>query len=190
MSLRSKPGRIRGEPDQLEHVHALRLSLQYGAGRELFSDRDVRRALFHAIDRERSRSSSCRARSRSRTRRSTRQARTTTRGHRVDYDPDRAARMLDRAGWLPGRTASRTKNGERLRVHHAQPGGNRRPHRDRPGHPGAAEGRGGRSRLSDARERVVDAAWRSFDWEAVVSAWFLPADPSFTGLYRARVRTT
>jgi ABC-type transport system substrate-binding protein len=25
--------------------------------------------------------------------------------------------------------------------------------------------------------------WRSGQWEAIVSAWFLPADPSLTGLY-------
>jgi ABC-type transport system substrate-binding protein len=25
--------------------------------------------------------------------------------------------------------------------------------------------------------------WRSRQWEAIVSAWFLPADPSVTGLY-------
>lgn len=40
----------------------------------------------------------------------------------------------------------------------------------------------------DVRFETLESAawtqrWRSGDWEAVISAWFLPADPSVTGLY-------
>ena len=161
------------------------LSLNTERAEALFSDRDVRRALFHAIDRE--------AIAEQLMEGTVRVANTpinpTSPYHNEEvvastYDPERAAAMLEAAGWLPGPDGIRVKDGQRFSFTML----NRAGTADR-----IAIAQVIQAQLKaigvEVDFRTLESAawtqtWRSFDWEAVVAAWFLPADPSFTGLYR------
>lgn len=163
----------------------LDLSLNTERARTLFSDRDVRRALFHAIDRDAIASQLMEG--------TVTVAETainpTSPYHdptvvASSYDPARARELLDRAGWREGPDGIRVKDGQRFSFTML----NRAGTADR-----IAIAQVVQAQLEDIGVEVDfrtlesaawTQAWRSFDWEAVISAWFLPADPSFTGLYR------
>jgi len=160
------------------------LSVNTQRGRLLFADAAVRRALFHAIDR-------------------TAMAERLMQGtvtvahtpihpsspyHNADvraaaYDPDRSKRMLDDAGWLPGSDGVRAKGGQRFAFTML----NRAGSADR-----MAVAQVIQAMLREVGVEVLfqtlesaawTAQWRSGQWEAMVSAWFLPADPSLTGIH-------
>ena len=92
--------------------------------------------------------------------------------------------MLTAAGWVPGPDGIRQKNGQRFSFTML----NRAGTADR-----IAIAQVIQAQLKavgvEVDFRTLESAswtqsWRSRNWEAVVAAWFLPADPSFTGLYR------
>jgi peptide/nickel transport system substrate-binding protein len=163
----------------------LDLSLNTERAAALFSDRNVRRALFHAIDR--------RAIAEQLMEGTVRVADTpinpTSPYHAAGvsastYDPGLAARMLDEAGWTPGADGIREKDGRRFAFTML----NRAGTADRIAIAQVIQAQLKAVGVEVDFETLESAAWtqtwRSFDWEAVVSAWFLPSDPSFTGLYR------
>ncbi len=151
----------------------------------LFRERRVRAALFHAIDRE--------AIAEQLMEGTVRVAHTpinpTSPYHnpevaRYDYDPERAAAMLDEAGWRPGPDGIRVSEGRRFSFTLL----NRAGTADRIAIAQVIQAQlkaiGVEVDFRTLESAAWTQAWRSFDWEAVVSAWFLPADPSFTGLYQ------
>lgn len=160
------------------------VSVTTETGRALFSDREVRQALFHAIDRDAIASRLMEGRVRV----AESPLNTTNPYHNADlepvaFDPGRARRMLDEAGWRPGADGIREKDGRRFSFTIL----NRAGSTDR-----IAIGQVIQAQLRDIGvevgfETLESAAWtgrwRSGRWEAIVSAWFLPADPSLTGLY-------
>lgn len=163
----------------------LDLSLNTDRAAALFSDRDVRRALYHAIDRE--------AIAEQLLEGTVRVADTpinpTSPYHNdavtaTAYDPELAARMLDEAGWVVGADGVREKGGQRFSFTML----NRAGTADRIAIAQVIQAQLKAVGVEIDFETLESAAWtqswRSFDWEAVVSAWFLPSDPSFTGLYR------
>jgi len=151
----------------------------------LFRDQEVREALFHAIDRD--------AIAEQLMGGTVQVANTpinpTSPYHNPDvvastYDPERAVRMLGAAGWRPGPDGVLVKDGQRFSFTLL----NRAGTTDR-----IAVAQVIQAQLKSVGVEVafqtLEAAtwtqtWRSRNWDGVVSAWFLPADPSFTGLYR------
>ncbi len=153
-------------------------------GQKLFGDKMVRQALFHAIDREAIAEELMEG--------------TVEVAHTVltpnspyhnpdvkkyDFNPELAAQMLDEAGWVVGADGIREKDGEKLSFTII----NRTSRPER-----VAIAQVIQAQLKDIGVEVVfdnleNAAWierwLSKDWEAVISGWILPADPSFTGLY-------
>ncbi len=153
-------------------------------GAALFSDERVRRALFHAIDREAI-------------------VEQLMEGHvvlahtpinpsspyhnpdlrRYGFDPDRARRLLDAAGWTPGPDGVRAKDGRRLAFTIL----NRAGSTDRIMIAQVIQAQLRDIGVTVTFETLESAAWtqrwRSGRWEAIVSAWSLPADPSLRGLY-------
>ncbi|MDX1646178.1 MAG: peptide ABC transporter substrate-binding protein [Longimicrobiales bacterium] len=162
----------------------LDLSLNTARSETLFSDPEVRRAIFYAIDRHAIADQLMEG--------TVRVADTpinpTSPYHNEEvvaavYDPEEARRLLDAAGWEPGADGIRTKDGQRFSFTML----NRAGTADR-----IAIAQVIQAQLKDVGIevdfRTLESAawtqtWRTGDWEAVVSAWFLPADPSFTGLY-------
>jgi peptide/nickel transport system substrate-binding protein len=160
------------------------LSLNTDNARALFSDPDVRRALFHAVDRE--------AIAEQLMRGTVRVADTplnpTSPFHNGDvqassYDPDRAREILEGAGWVEGPGGIRVKGGRRFAFRML----NRAGSTDRIQVAQVIQAQLRQVGVEVSFETLESAAWtqewRNGNWEAVVSAWFLPADPSITGLY-------
>lgn len=163
----------------------LDLSLNTDRAETLFSDPDVRRAIFHAIDRD--------AIAEQLMEGTVRVADTpinpTSPYHNDEvvasrYAPDEARRLLDAAGWVPGPDGIRVKEGQRFSFTML----NRAGTADRIAIAQVIQAQLKEVGIQVGFRTLESAAWtqtwRSSDWEAVVSAWFLPADPSFTGLYR------
>jgi peptide/nickel transport system substrate-binding protein len=161
------------------------LSLNTPQAAALFSDPQTRRALFHAIDRgaiaEQLMESTVRV--------ANTPINPTSPYHDASvtastYDPERAARLLDEAGWLPGSDGIRVKDDRRFSFTML----NRAGTADRIAIAQVIQAQlkavGVEVQFETLESAAWTQAWRSFDWEAVVSAWFLPADPSFSGLYR------
>lgn len=162
----------------------LDLSLNTERAETLFSDADVRRALFQAIDR--------RAIADQLMEGTVRVVETpinpTSPYHAEEvvastYDPEAARRLLDEAGWVPGPEGIRVKNGQRFSFTML----NRAGTADRIAIAQVIQAQLRQVGIEVGFRTLESAAWtqtwRTGDWEAVVSAWFLPADPSFTGLY-------
>jgi peptide/nickel transport system substrate-binding protein len=158
--------------------------IQQVHGRSLFEDLTVRQAIFHAIDRP--------AIARQLMEGTVEIANSTINPgspyHHpsvtgYQYDPGLSRRLLDQAGWTPGSDGVRRKGGDRLAFVML----NRAGASDRISIAQVIQ-----AQLKDVGIEVtfetLEAAawnqrWRRGQWEAIVSAWFLPADPSITGLY-------
>jgi len=161
------------------------MNVQNERGRALFGDREVRQALFHAVDRraiadQLMEGTVTVADGPLNTTNPYHNAGVTTYG----FDPDRSRRMLEAAGWLPAADGIRERDGVRFSFRMMNRGGST----DR-----IAIAQVIQAQLKDVGvevtfETLESAAWtqrwRRGEWEAIVSAWFLPADPSFTRLYQ------
>jgi len=165
-------------------VMHLDLNVTTARGRALFSDRRVRRALFGAIDREAIATQLMQGTvilTNSPVNPSSPYHNADVPG--IEFDPDASRRLLDEAGWTPGADGVRQKDGERLSFTLL----NRAGQVDR-----IAIAQVMQAQLRDIGvevqfETLESAAWtqrwRNSNWEAIISAWYLPADPSITGLY-------
>ena len=160
------------------------LSLNSENAAALFGDREVRRALFHAVDRQAIADQLFRG-----TVRVADSPLNTTSPYfsapepASTHDPDEARRLLDAAGWVPGPDGIRTRDGRRFSFEML----NRAGSQDRIQVAQVIQAQLREVGVEVAFETLESAAWtqqwRSGNWEALVSAWFLPADPSITGLY-------
>ena len=112
----------------------------------------------------------------------------TSRFHKADLaepgvDTAAAKSLLDQAGWVPGPDGVRHKGADRLTFLIL----NRAGAADRIAVAQVIQAQLKAIGVEVTFETLESAAWtskwRSGQWEAVVSAWFLPADPSLTGLY-------
>ncbi|TFH66359.1 MAG: peptide ABC transporter substrate-binding protein [Gemmatimonadales bacterium] len=160
------------------------LSINLDRGRVLFSDPTVRQAIFHAIDREAIADQLM-------------QGTVTIANTPInpnspyfnaavpsyEYDPVRARRMLDQAGWVVGPDGIREKDDQRFSFVML----NRAGSADRIDIAQVIQAQLKEIGVEVQFETLESAAWtqkwRSGLWERMVSAWFLPADPSITGLY-------
>jgi peptide/nickel transport system substrate-binding protein len=160
------------------------VSLNTDRARTLFSDANVRRAMFHAVDRQAIADQLMQG--------TVVVAETpinpTSPYHNPavrasSFDPDRARRMLDEAGWRVGSDGIRVKSGQRFSFVML----NRAGSTDRISIAQVIQAQLKDIGIEVAFETLESAAWtqrwRSGQWEGLVSAWFLPADPSVTGLY-------
>ena len=153
-------------------------------GKVLFSDPRVRKALFHAIDREAIADKFMAgtviiANS---------PLNPTSPYHRSGVysygdGPDRSRALLDEAGWRVGEDGIREKGGERLSFVMLNRGGST----DRIGIAEVIQaqlkGVGVEVTFQTLESAAWTQRWRSGEWEGMVTAWWLPADPSITGLY-------
>jgi peptide/nickel transport system substrate-binding protein len=160
------------------------LSLNTPNAEALFGDRTVRRALFHAVDRQAIADQLFRG-----TVRVADSPLNTTSPYfdapepASRYDPDEARRLLDAAGWAPGPDGIRVREGRRFAFEML----NRAGSQDRIQVAQVIQAQLREVGVEVTFETLESAAWtqqwRNGNWEALVSAWFLPADPSITGLY-------
>ena len=160
------------------------MSLNTERSRALFSDPDVRRAIAHAIDRH----AIAEQLMQGTVTITTTPLNPTSPYHNAavegrEYDPDRSKRILDGIGWIVGPDGVRVKAGLRFSFDVI----NRAGSADR-----IAIAQVIQAQLKDVGLEVVfetleaaawTQAWRTSSWEGLVSAWFLPADPTLTGLY-------
>jgi peptide/nickel transport system substrate-binding protein len=152
--------------------------------KKLFSDKAVRQAIYHAIDRE--------AISRDLMEGTVTLAQTPINPNSpyynpnvkvYNYDPELAKQMLDEAGWVVGSDGVRVKDGQRMSFTLI----NRAGRADRIAVATVIQAQLKEIGVEMLMETLESAAWttqwRSGQWEAIVSGWFLPADPSFTNQY-------
>ena len=160
------------------------LSLNNERARTLFSTRDVLQALFHAIDRQ----AIADLLMQGTVRIANSPLNPTSPYHNPDvpgvaYDPQLSAEMLDRAGWALASDGVRAKGGVRFAFTML----NRAGTADRIAIAQVIQAQLKEVGVEVSFETLENAAWtqrwRSRQWEALVSAWFLPADPAITGLY-------
>ncbi|MDX1403390.1 MAG: peptide ABC transporter substrate-binding protein [Woeseiaceae bacterium] len=162
----------------------LDLSLNTERARNLFGDAAVRRAMFHAIDRQAIADQLMQGT----VRLANSPINPTSPYHNPDigqpgFDPQRAGRLLDELGWTLGPDGIRQRHGERFSFVMI----NRAGQADR-----IAVAQVIQAQLKDIGievkfETLESAAWtnrwRNFQWEGIVSAWYLSADPSITSQY-------
>ena len=163
------------------------LALRTELGRKLFDDVLVRRAIFHAVDRE------------GMARKLMEGAVKVAEGpinpnspyHNAHvttypYDLTQSRGLLDEAGWTPGPDGVRQKNGQRFSFVML----NRAGTTDRTLLAQVIQAGLKAVGIEVIFETLESAAWtqrwRRGQWEAIVSAWFLPADPGITGLYACK----
>jgi peptide/nickel transport system substrate-binding protein len=160
------------------------LSVATERGRALFADSAVRRALFLAIDRqaiaERLMEGTVRVADGPI---SPSSAFSSSTIQHPGPDRARAAALLDSAGWRIGGDGIRRKGDLRLAFTIL----NRAGATDRIAVAQVIQAELKAIGVAVGFETLESAAWtnrwRARQWEAIVSAWFLPADPSLTGLY-------
>lgn len=162
----------------------LDLSISTDHGRALFLDQRVRQALFLAIDKRAIADQLMEGTVRvaeSPINTSSPFFNTTLPAHRPDSA--RATALLDEAGWRVGEGGIRHKDGTRLSFTIL----NRAGATDRIAVAQVIQAMlktiGAEVTFETLESAAWTGRWRSGQWEAVVSGWFLPADPSLTGLY-------
>ena len=163
------------------------LSIRSDRGRRLFGEINVRRAMFHAIDRRAIASKLMEgtvkvADSAINPNSPYYNAHVPTH----DFDPEKAGRLLDAEGWAPEADGVRLKGGERFSFTML----NRAGSTDRILVAQVIQSQLKAVGIEVKFETLESAAWtqrwRRGNWEAIVSAWFLPADPGLTGLYACK----
>lgn len=153
-------------------------------GKKLFSDPNVRKALFHAIDRQAIVDGLM-------------EGTVTLANSEIspsspyfnpdvpayDYDPALAAKMLDEAGWTVGSDGIREKDGEKLSFTIINRSS--RPERTQVAQAIQAYLKevGVEVKFEDLENAAWLDKWLSKDWEAIVGGWIIPSDPSLTSLY-------
>jgi peptide/nickel transport system substrate-binding protein len=160
------------------------LCVRTAHGRAVFGDTRVRRALFLAVDRKAIADKLMEG--------TVQVANSTINPSSPFYDPTLSAgehdpaaseRLLDEAGWARGADGWRRKDGQLLSFTIMNRGGML----DRIQVAQVIQAELKQVGVAVSFETLESAAWskrwRSGEWEAVVSAWFLPADPGITGLY-------
>ena len=99
------------------------------------------------------------------------------------YDPEASKAALDAAGWVVGADGIREKDGQRFSFTML----NRAGRTDRIAIAQVIQAQlkeiGVEVEFETLESAAWTAQWRSGEWEAIVSGWFLPSDPSFTGIY-------
>jgi peptide/nickel transport system substrate-binding protein len=162
----------------------LDLSLNTERSRFLFGDPAARRAMFHGIDR----TAIAEQLMEGTVKLANSPINPSSPYHNPDiaqpeYDPDRARRMLDDLDWLVGSDGVRSKDGRRFSFVML----NRAGQSDRIALAQVIQAQLKAIGIEVSFETLESAAWtsrwRNGDWEAMVSAWFLSADPSITGQY-------
>lgn len=159
-------------------------SVKTERGQTLFGDKRVRQAIAHAIDRQTIANDIMQG--------TVQVADTVVATNspyfngdvpKYPYDVERAQQLLDEAGWTVGTDGIREKDGEKLSFTIM----NRAGRLDR-----IAIAQVIQAQLKpigvdvqfDTQESAAWAnTWRTGNWEAVISGWILPADPSFTSLF-------
>lgn len=163
------------------------LAIRADAGRALFDDVRVRRAMFHAIDREGMAKKLMEdtvkvAEGPINPNSPYHNAKVTT----YPYDLARARRLLDEAGWTMGEDGVRRKGDRRFSFVML----NRAGSTDRillaQVIQAGLKAVGVEVNFETLESAAWTQRWRSGKWEAIVSAWFLPADPGITGLYACK----
>jgi peptide/nickel transport system substrate-binding protein len=181
---------VEGQPGYRVHLVSsnsflhLDLSLNTENARALFSDPRVREAMFMAIDRQAIADQLMEGT----VRLADSPINPTSPYHNPSvpsptYDPAAGARMLEEAGWMPGADGIRQKDGRRLSFTLI----NRAGTQDRIAVAQVIQAQLKQVGVEVVMETLESAAWtqrwRSGNWEGIISAWFLPADPSITNLY-------
>ncbi len=160
------------------------LAIRTELGRRLFDDVRVRRAVFHAIDREAVAGKLMEgavkvAEGPINPNSPYHNANVTT----YPYDLAQSRRLLDEAGWVLGPDGVRQRNSQRFSFVML----NRAGTTDRILLAQVIQAGLKAVGIEVIFETLESAAWtqrwRRGQWEAMVSAWFLPADPGITGLY-------
>ncbi|MBM4188066.1 MAG: peptide ABC transporter substrate-binding protein [Gemmatimonadetes bacterium] len=181
--IQSLPG-VRTHLVNSNSVMHLDLNVKSDRGRRLFGDLRVRQAIAHAIDREAIATQLMEgtvtiANSPINVSSSYHDARAV----HPAFDPAQAAALLDQAGWTAGPDGVRQRDGERLGFTML----NRAGATDRIAVAQVIQAQlkavGIEVRFETLESAAWTLRWRTGQWESIVSAWFLPADPSLTGLY-------
>ncbi|MEO8500439.1 MAG: peptide ABC transporter substrate-binding protein [Vicinamibacteria bacterium] len=163
------------------------LAIRTEVGRRLFDDLRVRRAIFHAIDRDGMAKKLMEgtvkvAEGPINPNSPYHNPKVTT----YPYDLAESRRLLDAAGWTMGPDGVRLKEGRRFSFVIL----NRAGSTDRILLAQVIQAGLKAVGIEVNFETLESAAWtqrwRSGKWEAIVSAWFLPADPGITGLYACK----
>ncbi len=153
-------------------------------GAKLFSDKAVRQALFYAIDREGIVNDLMEG--------TVTLANTpltpSSPYHNADvtvynYNVEKAAQMLDEAGWKVGSDGIREKDGTRFSFTILANSG--RPERVKIAEVLQAYYKqvGVEVNIKTVEAKAYIEQWVSGDWDASIGGWILPADPSFTGIF-------
>jgi peptide/nickel transport system substrate-binding protein len=162
----------------------LDLSLNTDRARALFGDPAVRRAMFHAIDR--------RAIAEQLMQGTVELANSPINPSnpyhypdavQPEFDPEQAKSLLDELGWLVGTDGVRQRDGQRFSFVMI----NRAGQADRIAVAQVIQAQLKTIGIEVKFETLESAAWtnrwRNFQWEGIVGAWFLSADPSITSQY-------
>jgi peptide/nickel transport system substrate-binding protein len=100
-----------------------------------------------------------------------------------DYNVALAKQMLDEAGWVPGADGIRVKDGEKFSFTIL----NRAGKADRIAVAQVLQAQWKEIGVDVKFDTMESAAWtkqwRTGKWDAIVSGWFLPSDPSMTAIY-------
>jgi peptide/nickel transport system substrate-binding protein len=163
------------------------LAVRTDLGRRLFEDRRVRRAIFHAVDRQglagklmegtvKVAEGPINPNSPYHNPKVTAYA----------YDLGESRRLLDEAGWRMGPDGVREKDGQRFSFVMLNRAGSTDRIQVAQVIQAGLKAVGVEVLFETLESAAWTQRWRNGQWEALVSAWFLPADPGITGLYACK----